>query len=546
MGLRRDLARMAGSAARYAAARTARAALDFAVRPNASTSTSTSGTPSSPYAGVGGGRRATGWNVSTAHANAHLASYGDELVAKSRELVRKEPHARAGIEARVANAVGTGIKPLSKIADPALKKQVQQLWLDWTDEADADGVCDFYGLQALVARSVEVGGECFVRLRARRPEDGLSVPLQLQVYESEQLPRKDNRIAANGNEIRSGIEFDKLGRRVAYHFYRRHPGDLATLSVRSFEQVRVPADQVCHVFEVLRPGQLRGEPTLAPVIQTLHELAQYKDAELVRKKVAALFVGFITRKTPGDGDSILPLGATDQGDGTADAELEPGLLNYLDADEDVKFSEPSDVGSNFEVFIKSVLRDVATGMGVTYEQLTGDLNGVNYSSIRAGLLEFRRRMEAYQHHVLVFQMNRPIWRAWMRAAVMSGALDLRAADYAANERAYLSVKWMPQGWQWVDPEKEVKAAKLSVRCGFESRSAIVSQNGEDAEELDEEIARDNERADQLGLIFESDARKTTNAGLTPAGQGSGSAGEQLSLALESGDDEESDNEEQAA
>jgi len=149
-------------------------------------------------------------------------------------------------------------------------------------------------------------------------------------------------------------------------------------------------------------------------------------------------------------------------------------------------------------------RSVAAAMGCTYEQLTGDLTQVNYSSIRAGLLEFRRRIEAIQHGVLVHQMCRPIWRAWMDQAVLSGGLD--ASDYLKNRRQYLAAKWIPQGWQWVDPLKETNAMLASIRAGLMSRSEAISSVGYDAEDVDCEIALDNARADALGLRFDSDPR----------------------------------------
>jgi lambda family phage portal protein len=143
-------------------------------------------------------------------------------------------------------------------------------------------------------------------------------------------------------------------------------------------------------------------------------------------------------------------------------------------------------------------------MGITYEMLTGDLTQVNYSSIRAGLLEFRRRCEALQHGVIVHQLCRPIWRAWMEQAALEGALDL--PGFVERKREYLAAKWIPQGWQWVDPKKEFDAMLTAIRAGLLSRSEAISAFGYDAEDIDREIAADNQRADELGLVFDSDPR----------------------------------------
>ena len=337
------------------------------------------------YDGAGRGRRTLAWQVSNPGAVAALAFAQDDLRAKSRDLVRRNPWAAAGVEAFVANAIGTGIKPQSMVQDTVLRESIHALWRDWCIDADAAGLTDFYGLQTLACRALLEGGECLVRLRWRRSEDRLPVALQLQVLEPEHLPMTLNQTLPSGNVIRAGIEFDGLGRRVAYHLYRSHPGDgtLAPMSGSGgLDTVRIKADEVIHLFRPLRPGQIRGEPWLARALVKLHELDQYDDAELVRKKTAAMFAGFITRVSPDD--PLMGEGAPDA-QGAALAGLEPGTLQLLEPGEDVRFSEPADVGSSYDSFMRQQFRAVAAAMGITYEMLTGDLTQVNYSSIRAGL-----------------------------------------------------------------------------------------------------------------------------------------------------------------
>ena len=220
----------------------------------------------------------------------------------------------------------------------------------------------------------------------------------------------------------------------------------------------------------------------------LYELDQYDDAELVRKKTAAMFAGFITRLDPET--NFMGEGAANA-EGTALAGLEPGTMQFLDPGEDIRFSEPTDVGGQYDCIMRQQLRSIAVGMGITYEQLSGDLTNVNYSSIRAGLIEFRRRMAMLQHNIMVFQFCRPIWDRWLRLAQLSGALPNMACD----------VKWVPQGFDWVDPLKDQQAQQMAVRNGFKSRSEVVSEMGYDADDIDEEIYDDNQRAKALGLIL---------------------------------------------
>lgn len=449
----------------------------------------------SAWDAAGSGKRFKNWWPSSESVNSLLAANLSTLRSRSRNSVRNNPVASNAIESIVVNCIGSGIKPQSKAPDSDFKEALQELWLEWKDEADITGTCDFYGLQALICQSMLEGGECFVRMRIR-PNKGLVVPLQLQALESEHLNDTLNERRTNGSIIKSGIEFNRDNERVAYHFHREHPGEKTIFS--NGETIRVPASEVLHIYKPLRIGQIRGVPWLSKVLVKLYELDQYDDAELVRKKTAALFAAFITRLDP---DANM-MGEDDADeDGLALAELEPGTVQLLEPGEDIKFSTPSDVGSSYETFMRQQLRFVAIGMGITYEQLTGDLTGVNYSSIRAGLIEFRRRCEMLQRHTMIFQLCRPVWNKWMQLALLSNELSI-----PENTRKYRAVKWIPQGFEWVDPLKDQQADQMAVKNGFKSRSQVVSERGYDSEEIDREISADNTRADSLGLKYDSDPR----------------------------------------
>lgn len=465
------------------------------------------------YEGAASGRRMNTWGMSTNGPNVSLYSSLSTLRSRSREMRRNNPLMDGGADSEIANIIGSGINPRWQLPfDPGLKKFLQQLWDDWTKESDFAGVSDFYGQQSLGASALIDAGEYLCRFIPCRPGEYETVPLKLQLLEADHLDETYNSIAPNGNEIRMGIEIDSLGRRMAYWLFKDHPGEILTFNSNATERVRVPAEDILHVFRPLRIGQMRGRPWLSSIIVKLHELDQYEDAELVRKKTAALFGGFITQEGSEDTAAGTLFGRpVAQDDNQNDVvAIEPGTFPILPVGKDVKFSQPVDVGITYEVWIKQQLREIAVGMGCTYEQLTGDLSGVNYSSIRAGLLEFRRRISQLQYQIIIHQFCRPVAARFMDAAVLSGALIL--PDYYNNRKRYLRIKWRPDGWPWVDPVKDQLAQQMSVRNGFKSRARVVAEMGDDVEIVDAEIAEDNARADKLNLVLDSDPRKTAAGG----------------------------------
>jgi lambda family phage portal protein len=456
----------------------------------------------SGYDGAGFRRRLKGWVPSQYTTNVIMTSSGRLLRSRCRDVLRNNPHANAAVESFAANLIGTGIKPSSLLSDqPDLRATLQRLWLDWTDECDADGIADFYGLQTIVSRALFEAGECFIRFRNRKVEDGFTVPLQLQLLESDMCPYEWNMQAPNGNWIMNGVELDMLGRRAAYWFYPTHPGDMPIEPTGSLQPVRIPASEILHIFKCTRPGQMRGVPLITPALIRLYFLDQYDDAELERKRIAAMFAGFITSAAPED---VIPIDGTDETsgqDGISLSGLEPGTLQTLLPGEDIKFSEPADVGGTYEAFQYRQQLGVFSAVGIPYSVCTSDLRRANYSSLRGSIVEFRRKLEQFQHNVFVFQMCRPIWRRWLDAAVLAQALPLDASTYMAAQAAYQAAKWIPQRNDWVDPLKDRQAEKLAVDAGFKSRSDVIEAEGSDPEETDQRIAADAERAESLDLVF---------------------------------------------
>lgn len=459
------------------------------------------------YESASQGRRAIAWHAPTVSPNTALLYNLALLRSRSRAAVRNNGYAKGAIDKLVSNLVGTGIKPLSQAADPAFRKAVQALWLEWTDESDADGTLDFYGQQAQVTRAWLEGGEVFVRIRPRLASDGLSVPMQLQVLEPELCPHTHDTLLPSGNKVRAGIEFSAIGKRVAYWFHPSRAGDLDDFD--NARLVRVPAESVIHVFDPLRPGQLRGMPHLTQALIRLQELDKFDDAVLLRQQIANLFALFVTR--PGDpgASEVHPL--TGLVETARDGErpvvlMDPGITQELDPGEDVKFSDPPDAGNTYVDFVRQQLFHICAAVGVPYETLTGDLSRVNDRTVRIVLNEFRRRLQGWQHQILAYQFCRPVWEAWLSRVFVADALPM-PASFLTDARPWTAVAWMPQRWPYLHPVQDVEAEQAEIRAGFTTRSAIVSEHGEDAEAIDAEQAADNARADELGLRYDSDGRQ---------------------------------------
>ncbi|MDR6955245.1 lambda family phage portal protein [Ancylobacter sp. 3268] len=433
------------------------------------------------YEGASAGRRTSGWGKM---ANQHGAAQAARapLAQRARYLVANNPHAAAAKAAWVAALVGTGIVP-------ATTGKLAERWTAWTDEADADGVCDFYGLTALMVGGMIVDGEALALM--------IATPggLRIRVLHPDQLDASLTRPLAAGGRIVNGVEFDVFGTRVAYWIIKERPEIGLGLNL---QPVRVPAEDVIHLFRPDFPGQVRGVSWFAPAILRLAEHDEWHGAQLTRQKVGALLAGVITTN-----DGAVPFGGEAQGEAIIGS-LEPGAMVVLPPGKDVSFSNPPAIAQEANDFARITLHEIAAALGLPYEVLTGDLSEVNYSSIRAGLVEWRRRIEMIQHNVIVFQALRPIWRRWVMLESLAGRIEGRIEDL-------LPVRWITPKQQWVDPGKDVQAEIDAINAGLMSRREAVAARGMDVAALDAEIAADKAREAGLGLSFVTPAKAPASA-----------------------------------
>jgi lambda family phage portal protein len=180
-------------------------------------------------------------------------------------------------------------------------------------------------------------------------------------------------------------------------------------------------------------------------------------------------------------------------------ELSPGLVTRLDAGEEVTVGQPADSGGTYEPFQYRTLLQVSAALGIPYPYLTNDMVKGNFSNSRLALIEFRRRVAAWQHGVMVYQMCRPVFERWLDVVDFSDAITL--PNYQSQRALYQRADWLPTKWDWVDPLKDANAELAQIEGGLKSRTQAIAERGYDAEEVDREIAEERARERELGLDF---------------------------------------------
>jgi lambda family phage portal protein len=443
------------------------------------------------YEGAATGRRTQGWKRTSGDANAVAGPALSRLREAARDLVRNNGYAESALTTIGDHVVGWGI-----VAKPKPRNQkAADLWEKWagTTACDSDGRNDMAGLQKLVMRTVVESGEVLVRRRFRRPEDALPIPLQIQVLDPDYIDTSKSGITLpNGGRIIHGVEFDVLGKRAAYWLFKEHPG--AVMLAGSIASYRVPAEGVLHVYKHSRPGQVRGPSWFAPVLLRFKDFDEYEDATLMTAKIGAC-LSVLTSDVDG---TAPPLGAVDPLEPLTDM-LEPGTILNLPPGRSVTVVDPPTV-RGYADFTRTSLEAIATGLGVTYEDLTGNYNQMPFSAARMSRLRHWARVEDWRWRTLIPQFCDPVWAWAMEAASVMGLESAPAAEWTAPPAPM------------IDPANEGLAYQRNIRTGIMTLSEALRERGYDPAAVLDEMAADNEKLDKLELILDSDARNTTQAG----------------------------------
>lgn len=403
-------------------------------------------------------RRTKDWRASNASGSAVIGAELDILRNRAREMARNNEWMAKGLAVIEDDVVGSGfLVTFDHAKDKGVAKAAQDAWAAWADttQCDPEGLQDFSGLLGQAVRGMAEGGDMLIRRRWRLPEDGLEVPLQLQLLEGDHLDTLREAILSTGARIVQGVEHDLIGRRVAYWILREHPGDnLATTR----ESARVPASEVLHLFRVERKGAVRGIPWAAPCLWRLRQLKSMEDAKLEHQRMANMVVHVVTMPegvkefAPIEDDEIQQPIET----------IGPGTTQYLRPGELFHQTTPPPPGDDHGDYVRVGLLAVAAALGIPYEALTGDLRNTSFSSGRLGWLQWQRRIDAYRWRLVVPRVCDPAARWFLEALSIK---DKRFLGCTAS--------WDPPHREMIDPSTEVSAFEKAVRAGFKTRAEIV-------------------------------------------------------------------------
>lgn len=462
------------------------------------------------FDGAAVNRLTSSWMATNTSIDRELRGDLDRLRARARDLVRNDEYARKFIRMARNNIVGQGFVFQARVAevprrgdtvgqqDNAANDAIERALNAWSKRGvcEVTGKLSFADVQRLLICAAARDGEFIVR-KVRGASAGNAFGFALQIIDIERLDTRFFRARASSeNAIVMGIEINAFGRPVAYHLFEANPNDPGVPRQRE----RVPAEDVIHGFVPDELEQTRGIPWMHAAMRRLNDLKGYREAAVIAARIGASKMGFYT--TP-DGSAPPADGLDEKGIPFENAE--PGVFGVLPEGVSFQTFDPTYPHEQFDTFNKACLRGIAAGWGVSYNSLANDLEGVNFSSIRSGVIEERDEWMVLQDWFTQAFLE-PVFDEWLRLSLLAGAITTSngSALPAAKKDKFSAHVWQGRRWSWVDPKKDMETAVLAIHYRLKSPQQVAYEMGIEIEDVLDQIARFEAMAVAKGVTLPQD------------------------------------------
>ncbi len=435
------------------------------------------------------------WRGGTISANLELQGDLRALRDRARQLCQDNPHAAGYLRAMQDNVAGPDgltlypqVRRTDDSLDTAANREIKSAFARWgrRGTCTTDGQLSWVDVQRLMVACICRDGEFLALLRDDATNE---FGFALQVLDPDLLDDTYNeRLRVDGTQIVMGVELDRDGRPTHYHLLDRHPSEGRGV------RVRTPADRVLHLFRVRRPMQSRGVPELTPAMVRLKMLDGWEEAHLVAARAGAARPLYFEEIEPDIDAGQDPNAASREERLRLD--IEPGMASIVPFGYKAVIGDSKFPAIGYAEYQKAMLREIASGLGVAYNTFANDLENVNYSSIRGGLLAERDTFRAW-HRWLAESACRPVYAAWLRAAIANRAVRVPLRDVGRLTEA----EFQGRGWDWVDPRNDIEAFKTERLLGLNSLQRAARARGRDLEDVFREINEENELATEWGVTI---------------------------------------------
>ena len=458
------------------------------------------------------------WTLGHERIDADIYNDQQRLVQVARNLEQNNAIMKKFLTEREINVVGENGFNLNSQAkdynngklelDTIGNKVIEEHFDKWSKAryCDITGKYSFKELQRILEKTRARDGEVLIRIIRFKANKENPYGFSLQILDPQRLDISYNTTLDSGNKVVMGVEINQYGKPIAYHLKTKDSLTPIAGVYGSGNRERVLARDIIHKFKAMGQEQIRGVPEAHSIFSLLVNLEEFQRAALIASKIGASSSIYLQRTDDGGSpiDSLADVVEQDEDLENFIMEVSPGDIRVLPKGTEMKTFDARYPESNFVNYVTFMLKQIASGLNVSYFVLSNSLESVNYTSSRVGLISeqngYKREQEWFIENIL-----QPIYEDWLETAMLNNAIKLNSGavipitklDKFLNEYRFHSRRW-----SLVDPLKDANANSLLIKNGLASRTQILAEQGVEYEDILADMKYEQELRDAYGITHE--------------------------------------------
>jgi len=444
------------------------------------------------------------------------------LRQRSAQLFKMNIYARGIVRRLVTNIINTGLA-LEAVPEASILGSGEDALAEWSEIVEnrfhlwqrSPALCDYCGgksfgsIQAAAKMNAIISGDVLVVV-LQDPETGLPRVRLVDAQRVQSPFGQPAPVLAPGHEIKHGVELDPDGRQVAYWLVSQNAAQRRVERLPAVGPTGRKMAWLVYGTERLL-DEVRGEPLLSIMLQSLREIDRYRDAVQRKAAINAILAMFIQKDQETIGSRPLTGGAIIKGkDSVAGpvggkartfnfSEMIPGaVLDELAPGEKPQGFPPNGTDEKFGDFEAAIVCAMAWALEIPPEILRLSFSS-NYSASQAAINEFKLFLNTVRE-AWGDDFCQPIYVEWLLSEVLAGRIvaaglleswrdPLRFDQFAAWTAADWSGAIKPS----VDLVKQANGYELLCAQGFISRDRAARETtGTKFSKNVKKLARENE------------------------------------------------------
>lgn len=439
------------------------------------------------------------FNASFEKINGELRNDYIALTLRARALAKNNEVVQSYINLMIRSVLGANGFTLNctsynedGTSDIVANQQIQDFWHEYQKSyknyVSADEQSNGLDFDRQILFNYLVDGEVFIhKVKDTKSKFGIRFEI-IDALDVDSLYSFQN--LDGGYRICMGIKVDAHCKPISYFIRKNKSLDYYFAG----ERVEVQADEIIHIYKKNFASQVRGYTPLAAVLLSLNSLDEYKKAEINAAVLNANWFGvWESQSAAADAYQQFNEDEIDE-NGDIPVQIESNVIRYAPKNYKLNAVTSNHPNNNVDAFSKAICKGIAGALGMSYNKLLSDYESTSYSSLRQANMQDETTAKELQQFIIDKWKNKQ-YAQFLKYLLLS---DLTNLPFAKIDK-FMQHNFVGKNFEYLDPEREMKAIELRLSLGLSSPIEEIHNLGKDPFDVLDSWQKWNEMLKNRGL-----------------------------------------------